>query len=128
MQSEGYISAIRDATRRLGGHLTICLFVPRILPRSGRERPGARTMSLTTPRLALDIRAQSASLARVLDQHCGAGRAPLREAADLLRSSARVVIVGIGASLNAAIPFENLLCSHGIKSCSVEAGGVLHHP
>jgi glucosamine--fructose-6-phosphate aminotransferase (isomerizing) len=84
-------------------------------------------MSLTTPRLALDIRGQSASLARVMDQHCGAGRARLQEAAGLLRSSARVVIVGMGASLNAAIPFENLLCSHGIKSCSVEAGELLHY-
>ena len=87
-------------------------------------------MSLTTPRLARDIHGQSTSLARVLEQQCSRGRAQLLEAAALLRSSERVVIVGTGASLNAAIPLENLLCSHGIDSCSVEAGGIgrITHP
>lgn len=84
-------------------------------------------MSEATPRLALDIRGQSASLARVLDHQCGAGRAQLRQAATLLRSSKRVVITGIGASLNAAIPLENFLCSRGISTCSVEAGELLHY-
>jgi glutamine---fructose-6-phosphate transaminase (isomerizing) len=79
------------------------------------------------PRLALDIRGQPASLARVLDQQCGAGRVQLQQAAALLRSSKRVVIVGIGASLNAAIPLENFLCSHGIETYTVEAGELLHY-
>ena len=52
--------------------------------------------------------------------------APLLEAA-AVRSAKRVVIVGIGASLNAAIPLENLLCAHGIESCSIEAGEFLHY-
>ena len=80
-----------------------------------------------TPRLALDIRGQAASLARVLDRQCGAGRTQLRQAAALLRTSKRVVITGIGASLNAAIPLENFLSSHGIGTCSVEAGELLHY-
>src|SRR5580692_9659452 len=84
-------------------------------------------MSLTAPRLARDIHGQSTSLARVLEQQCSRGRAQLMEAAALLRSSKRVVIVGIGASLNAAIPLENLLCAHGIESCSIEAGEFLHY-
>jgi glucosamine--fructose-6-phosphate aminotransferase (isomerizing) len=84
-------------------------------------------MSLTAPRLARDIHGQSTSLARVLEQQCSRGRAQLMEAAALLRSSKRIVIVGIGASLNAAIPLENLLCSHGIDSCSIEAGELLHY-
>lgn len=78
-------------------------------------------------RLALDIRGQPASLARVLDQQCGAGRTQLRQAAALLRTSRRVVITGIGASLNAAIPLENFLCSRGIRTSSVEAGELLHY-
>ncbi|HEX4583820.1 MAG TPA: SIS domain-containing protein [Burkholderiaceae bacterium] len=75
----------------------------------------------------MDIRSQPASLARVLDQQCGAGRAQLRQAAALLRRSKRVVITGIGASLNAAIPLEIFLSSHGIGTCSVEAGELLHY-
>ena len=51
----------------------------------------------------------------------------LQESAAVLRSSKRVVIVGIGASLNAAIPLENFLCSHGIETCTVEAGELLHY-
>ena len=84
-------------------------------------------MSLTPLRMVLDIRGQSASLTRVLEQQCGAGHGQLLKAAALLRSSNRVVIVGMGASLNAAIPLENLLCVHGIESCSVEAGEFLHY-
>jgi glucosamine--fructose-6-phosphate aminotransferase (isomerizing) len=84
-------------------------------------------VSLTPPRMLLDIRGQSASLNRVLEQQCGVGHVPLLEAATLLRSAKRVVIVGMGASLNAAIPLENLLCMHGIESCSVEAGEFLHY-
>ncbi|HEY4974061.1 MAG TPA: hypothetical protein VII41_10655, partial [Steroidobacteraceae bacterium] len=84
-------------------------------------------MSLTLPRMVLDIRGQTASLARVLGQQCGVGHGPLLNAAALLRSSKRVVIVGMGASLNAAIPLENLLCMHGIESVSVEAGEFLHY-
>lgn len=84
-------------------------------------------MSLTPPRMLLDIRGQSASLDRSLEQQCGAGRLALLEAAALLRSAKNVVIVGMGASLNAAIPLENLLCAHGIGSCSIEAGEFLHY-
>lgn len=84
-------------------------------------------MPEAAPRLASDIRGQSASLARVLDQQCGAGRGELRQAAALLRRSKRVVITGIGASLNAAIPLENFLCAHGIGTSSVEAGELLHY-
>lgn len=84
-------------------------------------------MSLTPPRMLLDIRGQSASLTRVLEQQCGVGHGQLLKAAALLRSSNRVVIVGMGASLNAAIPLENLLCEHGVESVSVEAGEFLHY-
>jgi glutamine---fructose-6-phosphate transaminase (isomerizing) len=81
----------------------------------------------STPRIASDIEGQSTSLARVLQQHCGAGRAQLLEAAALLRSAGRSVVVGVGASLNASITLENLLCAHGCSSSSVEAGEFLHY-
>jgi glutamine---fructose-6-phosphate transaminase (isomerizing) len=84
-------------------------------------------MQPSTPRLVSDIEGQSGSLARVLQQHCGAGRAQLLEAAALLRSSARSVVVGIGASLNASIVLENLLCARGYNSISIEAGEFLHY-
>lgn len=84
-------------------------------------------MQLTMPRMAKDIEGQSASLARVLEQQCGEGRAQLLEAAALLRSSGRSVIVGVGASLNASVALESLLCSLGIPSISVEAGEFLHY-
>ena len=84
-------------------------------------------MPLATPRLASDIGGQPASLARVFDQQRGEGHVQLQSAAALLRCSKRVVIVGIGASLNAAIPLENFLCSHGIETCTVEAGELLHY-
>jgi glucosamine--fructose-6-phosphate aminotransferase (isomerizing) len=79
------------------------------------------------PRLAKDIQDQPASLGRVLQLQCGAGRGQLLLAADLIRSTKRIVIVGIGASFNASIPLENLLCSHGIDAITVEAGELLHY-
>src|SRR6267142_6239151 len=98
--STGYISRVRDAT--LSCLTDLCSPNQSEFPLEGR------TLSLTPPRMLLDIRGQSASLDRVLGQQCGVGRLPLLEAAALLRSAKRVVIVGIGASLNAAIPLENL--------------------
>jgi glutamine---fructose-6-phosphate transaminase (isomerizing) len=81
----------------------------------------------SAPRIASDIEGQSASLERVLQQQCGAGRAALLEAAALLRSSTRSVVVGIGASLNASIALEYLLCARGGNSSCVEAGELLHY-
>lgn len=84
-------------------------------------------MPRAPPRLALDIRGQSASLAQVLAQHAGAGRPALKKAASLLRASWRVVITGIGASLNAALPLDSVLAAHGIPCLAVEAGELLHY-
>lgn len=83
-------------------------------------------MQQMPPRLAQDIRAQPVSLARVLRQHCRDGRQELLHAAALIRGAKRIVIAGIGASLNASILLENLLCSHGIDAVAVEAGELLH--
>ena len=77
--------------------------------------------------MLLDIRGQPASLERVLEQQCGSGCKALNEAARLLRTAKSVVMVGMGASLNAAMPLDNLLCAHGIEACSLEAGEFLHY-
>jgi glucosamine--fructose-6-phosphate aminotransferase (isomerizing) len=44
----------------------------------------------------------------------------------LLQSARTVVIVGMGASLNASLVLEYLLCSRGVDAVSVEAGEFLH--
>jgi glucosamine--fructose-6-phosphate aminotransferase (isomerizing) len=78
------------------------------------------------PRLIRDIEAQPESLVNVLDAHWGSGRSALLRAAASLQSARTVVIVGMGASLNAGIALEYLLCSHGIEAYCVEAGEFLH--
>ena len=84
-------------------------------------------MQMKLPRLAEDIQAQPASLACVLQRQCGKGRDELLRAASLLRSAKRVVITGIGASMFASIPLENLLCSRGIDAVTIEAAELLHY-
>jgi glucosamine--fructose-6-phosphate aminotransferase (isomerizing) len=84
-------------------------------------------MQMKLPQLAEDIQAQPASLACVLQQQCGKGHVELLHAASLLRSANRVVITGIGASMFASIPLENLLCSHGIDAVAIEAAELLHY-
>jgi len=79
------------------------------------------------PRLTADILGQPASLNRVLLHQCGVGRAALLAAAARVRASRKIVIVGMGASLNAAIPLEYLLCAHGLDALSIEAGELLHY-
>jgi glutamine---fructose-6-phosphate transaminase (isomerizing) len=84
-------------------------------------------MQASAPRLAQDIRGQAAAFVGVLQYQTNAGRAPLLQAAAALRSSKKIVIVGIGASLNGAIPLENLLCSRGFDAVAMEAGELLHY-
>jgi glucosamine--fructose-6-phosphate aminotransferase (isomerizing) len=83
-------------------------------------------MTADDPRLIRDIEAQPNSLVRVLDTQWGSGRAALLRAAARLKSARTVVIVGMGASLNAGIALEYLLCSRGIDARCVEAGEFLH--
>ena len=78
------------------------------------------------PRLLADIAAQPDSLVHVAQHQWGSGHADLLRAAEFLRSAPVVVVVGMGASLNAAVPFENLLCRGGIPAFCVEAGEFLH--
>jgi glutamine---fructose-6-phosphate transaminase (isomerizing) len=77
--------------------------------------------------LARNILAQPDSLSCVLRQQCGDGLPALLRAATLLRSSKRVLITGIGASMFASIPLEYFLCSLGIDAVLVEAAELLHY-
>jgi glucosamine--fructose-6-phosphate aminotransferase (isomerizing) len=80
------------------------------------------------PRLLRDIQSQPESLAGVLSHQLGGGNEPLVRAAALLRPAKRVVITGMGASMNASIPFQHRLCAAGIDATVVESGELLHYP
>jgi glucosamine--fructose-6-phosphate aminotransferase (isomerizing) len=76
--------------------------------------------------LGSDILAQPQSLACVLDQQLGSGRAAMLQAASLIRSGKQVLITGIGASMFASIPLQYALCACGIDAVVVEAAELLH--
>lgn len=82
---------------------------------------------MTVSRLEQDIKAQTESLAGVLHHQFGAGASSIREAASLIRSSSKVLITGLGASMFAAIPLKYSLCARGIDAVVIEAGELLHY-
>jgi len=82
---------------------------------------------LTKSRLAQDIEAQPDSLADVLKRQCGDGLSSALDAASLLRTAKRVVIVGIGASMFASISLGYALCARGVDATVVEAAEFLHY-
>ena len=84
-------------------------------------------MESSLPRLVQDIQSQPLSLQRVLLHHCGKGSEQLLRSAELVRSAKRVVIAGIGASLNASILLENLLSTNGVDAIALEAGELFHY-
>jgi glutamine---fructose-6-phosphate transaminase (isomerizing) len=90
-------------------------------------RTSANDILLDPPRLVQDFQSQPASLDAVLRQQCGPGLPALLQAAKLLGSGKRVLITGMGASMCASIPFENLLCSLGVEVVVVEAAELLHY-
>lgn len=81
----------------------------------------------TESRLIKDILGQSASLAQVLNQHGGKGYSRILEATALVRSAREIILVGVGASLNAAILLEKMLGAQGLPAHAVEAGEFLHY-
>ena len=89
------------------------------------RQPMKREMK--TPRLVQDIRSQPESLRDVLQHHSGAGQDALREAANLIRGTKRVIVTGMGASMFASVPLEYQLCAMAIPTFLVEAGELLHY-
>lgn len=82
---------------------------------------------MTEVRLLEDIQNQPRSLLTVLDQQSTRGRPALLDAAARLRSASRVVVTGMGASLNAAVPLHYALVDAGIHASLVETAELLHY-
>jgi glucosamine--fructose-6-phosphate aminotransferase (isomerizing) len=78
------------------------------------------------PPLVENILAQSNSLESVMAHQYGAGREALLAAAGLLRSSHRIVMSGMGASLHACIPLANFLVDQGTAVSVIETAELLH--
>lgn len=84
-------------------------------------------MTVEPSKLSGNILSQAESLAAVLDYQCGPGRKVLLKAAGLIASAGRVLITGMGASLNASLPLTYELCRHGIDAVLIEAGELVHY-
>ncbi len=84
-------------------------------------------MQPSAPQMVSDIEGQSSSLARVLQQPCGAGRAQLLEAAALLRSSARSVVVGVLINMIAGFirPDTGAVVIDGVPRSKPDPKGIL---
>jgi glucosamine--fructose-6-phosphate aminotransferase (isomerizing) len=77
-------------------------------------------------RMWKDMHDQPESLAGVLAYQSGAGRGTLEGAASLLRKAKRIVVTGMGASLNAAMLLDYHLRAQGLPSGAIEASELLH--
>jgi glucosamine--fructose-6-phosphate aminotransferase (isomerizing) len=73
-----------------------------------------------------NILAQPSSLRAVADHHFGPGRNTLVRSGNLLRSSKRIVLTGMGASLSASIPLHYMLAGRGIDVATVETAELLY--
>ncbi len=73
-----------------------------------------------------NIRNQPVSLRRVAAYHLRDGWDDLQQAAAVIRAAGKVVFVGMGSSLFAAIPAAYYLEKHGIEADVVEASELLH--
>jgi glucosamine--fructose-6-phosphate aminotransferase (isomerizing) len=80
---------------------------------------------VSTPLLD-NILAQPFALEAVADHHFGPGLDSLVQSADLLRSSKRIVLTGMGASLFAAVPLRYMLAGRGINVSVVETAELLY--
>jgi len=74
-----------------------------------------------------NILSQADALEQSIDWHVGAGGGALGQAATLLRSAGQIVVVAIGASYNAAIPFVYRLAAAGKHAVLEDASEFLHY-
>jgi glucosamine--fructose-6-phosphate aminotransferase (isomerizing) len=78
-------------------------------------------------RMLADMAGQADSLAEVLRWQRHEGRSALEGAASILRGAARVVVTGMGASLNAGLLLEYYLRRHGLRNvAAIDAAELLH--
>jgi glutamine---fructose-6-phosphate transaminase (isomerizing) len=73
-----------------------------------------------------DVSGQPDSLAEVLDWQRGEGRDSVERAAAVLRTAGRIVITGMGASLNAGLLLDYHLRQRGFPSVAIDAAELLH--
>ncbi|MBV8070703.1 MAG: SIS domain-containing protein, partial [Acidobacteriaceae bacterium] len=78
------------------------------------------------PPLLDNILAQPESLREVAAYQLGEGRQSLAAAAEVLRSSRRIVFTGMGASLFACTPLAYALSAHGVSVCAIESSELLY--
>ena len=78
------------------------------------------------PPVVENILAQGASLGVVASHQFEKGRERLIKSAELIRSSKRIVLSGMGASLYACIPLQYFLASRGVTASVIDASELLH--
>jgi glutamine---fructose-6-phosphate transaminase (isomerizing) len=78
------------------------------------------------PPLAENILNQADALRAVRSHHFSAGREALVRAAELLRSSKRIILSGMGGSLFACIPLSYFFAERGIFAHVIETSELLH--
>lgn len=78
------------------------------------------------PPMVENILSQARSLRAVTAHQYGEGRSALEEAANLLKSSRRIVLSGMGASLHACIPLQTYLATRSVASSVIETSELLH--
>ncbi len=76
--------------------------------------------------LVEDILGQAAAIRGVAAHHFGAGKEALLGSADRLHSSKRILLSGMGASLNACIPLSHFLASKGGVAPVIETSELLY--
>ncbi len=81
---------------------------------------------MPNPPMVENILSQASSLSSVMAHHYGDGRRALDNAKNLLRSAQRIILSGMGASLNACIPLANFLAARGILVSVIETSELLY--
>ncbi|MBV9763138.1 MAG: SIS domain-containing protein [Acidobacteriaceae bacterium] len=79
------------------------------------------------PALAENILSQADALRAVRAHHFSGGREALVRAAEVLRSSKRIIISGMGGSLFAAIPLSYFFAARGVEAPVVESSELLYY-
>lgn len=81
---------------------------------------------MPNPPIVENILSQASSLQTVMGHHYGDGRTALVNAKNLLRSAQRIILSGMGASLNACIPLADFLAARGILVSLIETSELLY--
>jgi len=78
------------------------------------------------PPLAENILGQADALRAIRSHHFSSGREALVRAAELLRSSRRIILSGMGGSLFACIPLSYFFAARGVSATVVESAELMH--